>query len=409
VKLPFSVFVIPSLMAGTLALSAPVAVCGTKTGADSAKPILVVPFELNSNKIYLEAHVGPEKRWFILDSGAPVTFLDRDLAVALGLNPKGNSEDAGLGESPVEIGAAPGIVLRLGELELPPRDVQIMPLDEILRRFEGRTVGGLVGNDIISSYVVEIDYERNLLRWYDPSTFEYRGPGQQVPVTFDGHAFVRTRLTAPGQKPIEGNFLLDVGVRNAFMLYAPFVSKHGLLPDAAHTLFTTVGCGVGGEVRSYAGRLQSCELGGFVLAGPIATLSKDAKGLQATDHYDGILGAELLKRFKLYLDFSRHRIYLEPNRAFRQPFEFDMSGLFVTAEGPELRTFQVLRVIDGSPASEAGIREGDEIVAVDGRPASELSLEALRNRFVEVGKKRELAVRRGAQTLHAKITLRKLV
>ena len=86
-----------------------------------------------------------------------------------------------------------------------------------------------------------------------------------------------------------------------------------------------------------------------------------------------------------------------------------MSGLFVTAEGADLRQFQVLRVIDGSPAAAAGIREGDEIVAVDGRPASELSLEALRNRFVEAGKQRELAVRRGAQTLQVRITLRKLV
>jgi len=408
VKLPFSIFVIPALTIGKLALIAPAAVCTTET-TNVVKPVLVVPFELNSNKIYLEVRVGSEKRWFILDSGAPVTFLDRDLALSLGLNAKGNTEDAGLGESPIEIGAAPGIVLQLGELELPPRDVQIMPLDAVLRRFEGRTVGGLVGNDVISSYVVEIDYERNLLRWYDASTFEYRGPGKEVPVTFEGHAYIRTRLTAPGQQPVEGNFLLDVGVRNAFMLYAPFVRKHALLPDPAHTLFTTVGCGVGGEVRSYVGRLQSCELGGFVLEQPIATLSKDEKGLQATDQYDGILGAELLKHFKLYLDFSRSRIILEPNRAFSQPFEFDMSGLFVIAAGADLRTFQVLRVIDGSPASQAGIREGDEIVAVDGRPATELSLETLRSRFVEAGKERELAVRRGAQTVHAKIKLRKMV
>lgn len=399
-KLPLSTGIIPIMTASLLAFDA----------ADAAvQPVIVVPFELNSNKIYLEARVGSEKRWFILDSGAPVTFLDRELAVALGLDTKGDSEHAGLGATPVEIGAATGVVLQLGKLELPARDVQIMPLDAVLRRFEGRAVGGLVGNDIISSYVIEIDYERNLLRWYDPSTFEYRGPGKEVPVTFEGHAFIRARLTPPGRPPVEGNFLLDVGVRNAFMLYAPFVRKHDLLPDAAHTLFVTVGCGVGGEVRSYVGRMQSCELGGFGLEQPIATLSKDAEGLQSTDQYDGILGAELLKHFKLYLDFSRNRIYLEPSGAFRQPFEFDMSGLFVTAEGADLRQFQVLRVIDGSPASAAGIREGDEIVAVDGRPASEFNLEALRNRFVEAGKQRELAVRRGAQTLQVRITLRKLV
>jgi hypothetical protein len=79
-------------------------------------------------------------------------------------------------------------------------------------------------------------------------------------------------------------------VRNAFMLYAPFVRK-ARPARMPHTLFVTVGCGVGGRSAAMSDDAK-VRARGLRARKPIATLS--GEGLQSTDQYDGILGAELL-------------------------------------------------------------------------------------------------------------------
>jgi C-terminal processing protease CtpA/Prc len=155
--------------------------------------------------------------------------------------------------------------------------------------------------------------------------------------------------------------------------------------------------------------MASVEIGDHKIENPIVTLSKDTTGLQATTEYDGILGAEILKHFKLYLDYGHQRVIFEPNKAFRQPFEFDSSGLVLTAEGRDLRSFRVLRVIEGSPAVEAGLREGDELVSLDGRSTSSLTLETLRASLIAPGQSRQIEVRRDGQTSRTRVMLRRLV
>lgn len=400
-----------SARSSIIALALGTIVTGILPGEGASEVLLATtPFELNSNKIYLEVQVEEQKRWFILDSGAPIVFLDRDFAASLRIDRNGGrNEDAGLGSKPIEMSSAENVALRIGPLELPAQDVGVMPLNEVLRGFEGRSVSGLIGNDVISHYVIEIDYEKNVLRWYDPALFQYSGKGRTVPVSVDQHAFIKASIQPMGADPVEGNFLLDIGVRNGLMLFTPFVQKHGLLERTSHPLFATVGCGIGGEVRSYVGRMAKVEIGDYALEQPIVTMSKDETGLQATDAYDGILGAEFLKRFKLYLDYSHQRIFLEPNGTFDEPFEFDTSGLVVIANGPELRSFRVHRILEGSPAEEAGIRAGDEIVRVDDQPVSKITLETLRSRLVAPGEHRDIEVQRSGKKLRARVTMRRLV
>ncbi len=77
---------------------------------------------------------------------------------------------------------------------------------------------------------------------------------------------------------------------------------------------------------------------------------------------------------------------LEPNRDISNPEEYDMSGMLLIDEGTDFKTFKVKRVIDNSPATLAGLREGDIISAVDGKPTSNLTLEQLRQMFKQKGR-----------------------
>ena len=66
---------------------------------------------------------------------------------------------------------------------------------------------------------------------------------------------------------------------------------------------------------------------------------------------------------------------LAKNAAFNEPFSYDRSGLFVIdANG----AYTVISVMAGTPAAAAGIAKGDVILTVNGSPASNESLAALR-------------------------------
>ncbi len=86
-----------------------------------------------------------------------------------------------------------------------------------------------------------------------------------------------------------------------------------------------------------------------------------------------------------------------------------MSGMLLIAEGTDFKTIKVRRTIENSPATLAGLREGDIISAVDNKPASNLTLEQVRQIFKQKGRSYRLIVERGEQKIQTKIKLRKLI
>jgi C-terminal processing protease CtpA/Prc len=69
----------------------------------------------------------------------------------------------------------------------------------------------------------------------------------------------------------------------------------------------------------------------------------------------------------------------------------------------------VQQIIAGSPASAAGLHEGDIISAVEGQPAANLTLEQVRQLFKHKGRSYRLHIERARQTLQTKIKLKRLI
>src|SRR5262245_20753570 len=100
---------------------------------------------------------------------------------------------------------------------------------------------------------------------------------------------------------------------------------------------------------------------------------------------------------------------LEPNRYISEPEEYDMSGTLLIDERDDFKTFRVQQIIEGSPASVAGFRRGDIISAVEGKPASNLTLEQLRQMFKRNARKYQLNIRRGDREIRTTIKLKRLI
>jgi C-terminal processing protease CtpA/Prc len=145
------------------------------------------------------------------------------------------------------------------------------------------------------------------------------------------------------------------------------------------------------------------------MQGPITAFSQAAKGSAADRSYDGAIGGEILRRFKLIFDYSRRQLVLEPNGSISDPFEADMSGLSLSAHGDGFQTVRCDNVDPGSPAAEAGIVPGDILQAIDGQPVVGAMLPRLHELLRVDGKTYALQIQRGDQRLEVRLTTRRRV
>lgn len=177
-------------------------------------------------------------------------------------------------------------------------------------------------------------------------------------MTEENMPFVQASVAFEGRTPISGKFEIDSGSTGAVLFNTPFVKKHGLLKSVAQTSETRIG-GVGGTAQALLGRVKNVALGSFRLENPVARFSQSTRGDYASAKYDGLIGGEFLRRFKTIFDYSRRRMILEPNAQFSEPFEIDMSGMELLADGDDLSTVLVDDVKPKTPVAEAGVRGGD--------------------------------------------------
>jgi len=61
-------------------------------------------------------------------------------------------------------------------------------------------------------------------------------------------------------------------------------------------------------------------------------------------------------------------------RAMKETFEHDMSGMDLRAKGADFREYYVDRVMDDSPASRAGLLEGDRLMFINNSSAKALNM-----------------------------------
>jgi hypothetical protein len=340
---------------------------------------------------------GHAKR-FILDSGASVTIVSERCARELGLAMSGTREltNAGNGENKTRVSSVKNLSVALAGLPIVSGKGLAVSL-EAYESQEGRPVDGVLGFELFEKRVVSIDYPNRIVRLYDPKTYVYSGKSSDIPLRIAGLAFVQAKLEYGNRDTSDAEFSIDTGSQSAVQLNRPFAERHPL--PASKKTIDDMGTGVGGEYARKLGRLESLRIGDVLVGHPVASFSQAANGASANPKFDGSIGSELLRRFSVILDYPHKRLILEPAAEPNSPFEADMSGLHLTASGSDFRAIVVRRVFEGSPAALAGVREGDILVEVNGKPAAELDLPELRRMLKLDGQSVAFKIRRGSQSL----------
>jgi hypothetical protein len=364
----------------------------------SSQPLATIPFELFFNEIYVRVRVNnSEPLWFAVDSGAGGWIVDRAHATQLGLHLEQDTAlGTGAGSGTYDVSYVKNVTFSLPD-SLPGFNIPV-PLIGVIdlsahKSQIGRELQGLVGFDFFEKFIVEIDYESQVIRLFEPKTYRYFGLGESIPIIVDQDArnpFLMAEITVPGAAPRSSKLLIDTGSNDA--LDDSFVAQ-----STGPKIEIVGGVGLGKEFKFNVGKVSRLKLGTI----SFEDINAGAGGV-------ALVGGEILRRFTVVFDFAHSRMFLEPNRHINDAFLFDASGITLRLV-PESGNFSVHSVMQGSPASEAGLHEGDLIQSIDGLSSEHYTLPQVGSIFRRVGAEHHLTVRRGNQLLEFDIKLRKLL
>jgi Aspartyl protease len=281
------------------------AVLGYSMDASAQTRSVRVPVDLTGSTVLVPGRVNDSGAlWFILDTGANSCVLDHKVADQLRLKPASDIQGTGAGRGPVPMRSYPqkDVTFRIASKSVQCDHVLSVDLSN-QPSIIGRRVDGILGSDFISQFVVEVDYERRLVRLHDPERFHYRGKGEILPLTFERRIpYVTAEITVSGQPPTPRKLLIDLGSQDA-------VDDDLLLKSNGNLRKVTGGVGLGQTYEVSLGQLALFQLGRF----SFKHVPSVAPGV-------ALIGGEILRRFHVYFDYKRERMILEPNRHLNDPF-----------------------------------------------------------------------------------------
>lgn len=279
-------------------------------------------FELTDSLIYMQASInGSQPLWMVLDTGASVTVFDESVSKMLGIRFLGEGNVDGPGQGPNQKWTfANHTTLMFAGIDLGDQTVATLPLEWFSRQV-GRRTDGFLGSNVFRNYVVEIDYENQVLRLHDPEVYRYSGSGQRLPLRFIWNDIptVHAEVVAQDGTAINGVFLVDSGATTAIWLTKAFSEAHPEVLSAQGAVEVPKVVAVGGELSARLGRVQAIKLGGFEVSMPLTQFTQNTSGIFASPCITGTIGAQMLRRFTVIFDYPHGQMILEPNEHFGDP------------------------------------------------------------------------------------------
>ena len=373
-----------------------------------------IPFEQHNNLIIIPLTINRFLTLkFILDTGVESAILTEKIyADILKVNYIREITMAGPGVvDSVEAYVANGVTFGLPGGVMGKNMNMLVLKEDYLKLSEsiGDDVHGIIGYDIFSRFVVDINYDDNVLTLINPKKFKKSKRAVEVPIEIRGSKpFVEATIRQDDKKA-DLDIMVDTGASHAALIDYNYLD--GLdLPEK--TIVTKLGRGIAGEIPGYVGRMDSVQIKTFDFSEMLVSAPFEGAYNKVIKRGAriGTFGGELLNRFNVTFNYREGMMYLKRGEKYKDTFEYDMSGMTLNAVGKKLDTLKVISVDQGGPAFLADIRKGDVIHTINGKSLRANSLseiyELLQSRD---GKKIKCIIYRNGEKIKFKFSLKRVI
>lgn len=347
---------------------------------DPRQKSVTIKYKTASNLIILPVTInGSDTLNFILDTGVRYPIItELPFVNKLNLNYLVPVEIKGLSENETLTAYRSGNnVISLDGMVARNQEVQ-MVIDENFQisHMLGIPVHGLIGFNLFKDYVVKIDYPDEEITFYRPEHYKYRDRKSDiiVPLHFDGNKpFIRTSIMTEDKTEVPVKLMVDTGASDALWL-SEQSDERIRVPQNHISAF--LGRGLNGDLYGTKGRIDAVWVGPLVLPRPIVSFPEDsliAELISANDR-NGTLGAEILRRFVVTIDYRNARLTLSPTPLVKDGFNYNMSGMEVVNPMPGMPIFTIATIRENSPAFLAGLKENDQIISINNSSHNNISL-----------------------------------
>ncbi len=338
------------------------------------KNLMIIPLKINGK--------GPYD--FVLDTGVGLFLItDPSLIDTLEIKNIRSIKIAGFGEGgDLSAFVTPSIEVDIASTKAQSIPAAILKKDLFdLSSFVGMPIHGLIGYEFFSSFIVRINYPLNTITIYRPETAYVPRKGTRIPITIEERKpYIITDLTLSNGQKIAAKLIIDTGAGHPVSLE----TNAGLPFEVPQVnIAANLGIGLTGPIKGYIGRIPSVKLGKYVLNNVITAFPayEDAAAKITSIDRNGNMGNGILRRFDIVFDYNRAAIYLKPSILFKEPFEHDMSGMELTSGGDDFKHIIITRIEPSSPAEQQGLLKDDEILGINFKPVSEMSMQDIDNMF----------------------------
>lgn len=284
------------------------------------KPIGKVPFEIKKdNRIYIKCKVNEtDSLSFLFDTGANSTVINSYiLGKKINLNLDKEKENNGAhGVHMVKIST--NNTIQFGNLK--KENLDLLTIDYGADEFDG-----VFGTNLINKYIVEIDYDKKELRFYEPKGYVYPDKNTsyrkfKMGTANNGNLYTIKTSIILNKKKYKGNLVLDTGGDGEISLSQPFVEKYSFDTKMKTVAKATSTGSEGISVESPIVILPEIQLNSLHFYNIPSILYTTGKGGFLRKDRAGSYGNNFLKRFNIILDTPNMQIFLKPNNLLHLPY-----------------------------------------------------------------------------------------
>ena len=326
-----------------------------------SKEITTIPFtQLTGGIVIIRATLGtfPDTLNFVLDTGSSGISLDSSTAEYLGVHPVPTDRT---------IRGIAGIknvsFLYKQQLHFPGLTIDSLDFHindyGILTAVYGEQIDGIIGYSVLSRYILKVNYDSLKITFCTQGPIRYPRGGYMLRPAIN--QLVAQPLRVRDASSVNSRFLYDMGAGVCMLLSRDFVEDSDFL-DKKRKSSTKEGEGLGGKLDMELRVMKEIRLGPYKFRNIPVFVFDDQSNVTNYPYMGGILGNDILRRFNVILNYDKGEIHLTPNSHFASPFDYSYSGLELYLINGVIIAGDVAK---NSPAEAAGIKEGDEIIAVN--------------------------------------------